>query len=118
KDDFLSMASHQLRTPLTVVEGYISNVLDGTYGELNSSQRDAIELTQSRVRLTRALVVDLLNISRMEAGRFFIDLQPSNLDKAVEDELNQLKIIAKEQNTTVVYKRPKHPIPIISLDDQ
>lgn len=118
KDDFLSMASHQLRTPLTVVEGYISNVLDGNYGELNHKQKEAIKLTQSRVRLTRALVVDLLNISRIEAGRFFLDIQPTNLNQIVLDEIDHLEVVAKEQNTKVVFDKPKTPVPIASLDDQ
>lgn len=118
KDDFLSMASHQLRTPLTVIEGYISNILDNSYGELTPKQREAIELTQVRVRMTRGLVIDLLNISRMEAGRFFVDLQAVDLNQLVETELDHLKLIASEQNTKITYIPPKKPVPILSLDDQ
>lgn len=118
KDDFLSMASHQLRTPLTVIEGYISNILDNNYGELTPKQREAIELTQVRLRMARGLVIDLLNISRMEAGRFFIDLQAVDLNKVVETELYNLKLIASEQKTKIVYKPPEKPVPILSLDEQ
>lgn len=118
KDDFLSMASHQLQTPLTVVEGYMSNILSGVYGDLNHKQRDAVELTQSRVRLTKGLVMDLLNISRMEAGRFTIDPQTCDINKAIEDEIEHLAMVAKEHEVKISYKKPTYAIPEVTLDEQ
>jgi signal transduction histidine kinase len=76
KDDFISMASHQLRTPLTSVKGYVSMVLDGDAGSLTAAQRKL--LTQSLVSAQRMvyLISDLLNASRLRTGKFVIEPVP------------------------------------------
>jgi signal transduction histidine kinase len=117
KDEFISVASHQLRTPLTIIDGYLSNILDGVYGSFNDKQKKAIELTQNRLRLTAALVTDLLNLSRMAAGRFFIDPVPVDLDKLVEEEISQLKIKAGIQHVTIAYSGPEKALPLIAIDE-
>ena len=118
KDEFISVASHQLRTPLTIVDGFLSNLLEGVYGEFNREQRKAIELTRDRLHLIRGLVSDLLNLSRMEAGRFFIDRTLVDLNKVVEEEVSQLKIKASEQNRKIHYRAPENPLPAILVDEQ
>jgi len=118
KDEFISVASHQLRTPLTIIDGYLSNLLDGIYGTFNDRQRQAIELTHDRLRLTAGLVADLLNLSRMEAGRFFMDPVLVDLNKIVEEEIAQLKIKANDQKVKLSYDPPDKPLPITSLDEQ
>jgi len=117
KDDFISMASHQLRTPLTVIDGYLSNILDGMYGTTNQQQKQAIGVARNRLSLTRSLVADLLNMSRIEAGRFFIDARPIDLDTVVAEEVEQLQIRAEEQGIHMVYQIPTKPIPTLSLDE-
>jgi len=118
KDEFISVASHQLRTPLTIVDGYLSNLIDGIYGPFNSRQKKAIELTHDRLRLTVRLVADLLNLSRMEAGKFIMDPAPVDLSKIVEEEVSQLKIKAGEQQIKISYTPPKDALPPITLDEQ
>ncbi len=118
KDEFISIASHQLRTPITVVEGYLANMADGVYGEFNTSQKQAIRLTQNRLKMMEMLVADMLNVSRIESGRFFIDRGPFDLNKVVPEEIEHLKLRANELEVQLIYKAPPQPVPVIIADEQ
>jgi signal transduction histidine kinase len=116
KDDFISMASHQLRTPLTSVKGYVSMVLDGDAGKISPLQRKL--LTQSFVSSQRMvyLISDLLNLSRLRTGKFIIEATPCNLADIVKGEIEQLVETAKARELTLVYNKPDH-FPTYMLDE-
>lgn len=116
KDDFISMASHQLRTPLTSVKGYVSMVLDGDAGEISPMQRKL--LTQSFISSQRMvyLIADLLNISRLKTGKFVIEPVPTNLADALAGEVDQLVETAKGRELTLTYHRPDN-FPTYMLDE-
>ncbi len=116
KDDFVSMASHQLRTPLTSVKGYVSMVLEGDAGKINEAQRKL--LTQSYYSSQRMvyLIADLLNVSRLRTGKFVINNAPVNLANLVEEEIAQLKETAASRNLTLTYDKPKD-FPELMLDE-
>jgi signal transduction histidine kinase len=116
KDDFISMASHQLRTPLTSVKGYISMVLEGDAGKISPTQKKL--LTQSFFSSQRMvyLIADLLNVSRLRTGKFVIDQTPVNLAEVVEQELEQLKETAASHSLKLTYQKPKH-FPELMLDE-
>lgn len=116
KDEFISMASHQLRTPLTSVKGYTSMVLDGDAGKLNVEQKKL--LNQAFVSSQRMvyLIADLLNVSRLKTGKFVIDATPTNLAEVVDGEIEQLKTVAKGKDITLTYTKPKE-FPDLMLDE-
>jgi len=116
KDDFISMASHQLRTPLTSVKGYVSMVLDGDAGKITGLQRKL--LAQSFVSSQRMvyLISDLLNVSRLRTGKFVIEPVESHLDKVVAEEVEQLVETAKGRHLTLTYNRPEN-FPALMLDE-
>lgn len=107
KDEFISMASHQLRTPLTSVKGYMSMVIEGDAGKLTKQQESL--LNQAFVSSQRMvyLIADLLNVSRLKTGKFVIDAQPSDLSEIVEGEISQLVETAKGKKIQMKYKKPK-----------
>lgn len=116
KDDFISMASHQLRTPLTSVKGYISLVLEGDAGKLTPLQKEMLEQAfQSSQRMVY-LIADLLNVSRLKTGKFIIEPTDVNLAKIVGEELSQLTEIARAHQLTLIYKEPKN-FPDLRLDE-
>lgn len=116
KDDFISMASHQLRTPLTSVKGYVSMVLDGDAGSITKVQRKL--LNQSFISAQRMvyLISDLLNVSRLKTGKFVIEPVPSNLAKVIQEEVEQLVETAKGRGLELIYHRPEH-FPTLMLDE-
>ena len=116
KDEFISMASHQLRTPLTSVKGYLSMVLEGDAGEINATQKKLLDQAFVSSQRMVYLIADLLNVSRLRTGKFIIDAHPSNLADVVEAEVNQLIEQAKVKNIELVYDKPSD-FPTLMIDD-
>lgn len=90
KTEFVSVASHELRTPMTSIKSYLWMALKGKGGELNEKQRYYIERSyNSVVRLVR-LVNDLLNISRIESGHISINFQAVNLMRVTQEVIDEV----------------------------
>jgi signal transduction histidine kinase len=116
KSDFISIASHQLRTPLTAIKGFVSLLLEGTYGSLNLNQRPALEkIYISNERLVQ-LVEDLLNISRMDAGKMEFDFQPAAIEDLVNEAVMTLELSAKAKELYLDWKKPTEKIPELKMD--
>ena len=116
KDDFISMASHQLRTPLTSVKGYMSLVLDGGAGPVKPMQRELLTQAFASSQRMVYLISDLLNVSRLKTGKFIIDPAPINLADIISDELVQLKESASTRSVELNYDKPAH-FPTLMFDE-
>jgi signal transduction histidine kinase len=117
KNEFLSMATHQLNTPLTVVDGYLTLINDGVVSE-PSERKDYLEKTLGRVRGMKRMVADFLNVSRIESGKFIIDVKPTDINKMISEEVNGLGPSAKEKEVLLQFIPPKHPVPLVEIDEQ
>jgi signal transduction histidine kinase len=118
KDDFISMASHQLSTPLAVIDGYLTLANQGVYGKLNDKLSNAISAAAERAQVMKSLLVDLLDISRMTAGKFMLQIEPGDINKVVKREFDQLNDLAMEKSVDYNFHPPREPIPSINLDSQ
>lgn len=116
KDDFISMASHQLRTPLTSVKGYVSMVLDGDAGRVLPLQRKLLNQAFISSQRMVYLISDLLNVSRLRTGKFVIEPVPTNLITIIRDEVDQLIETAKGRNLALGFHHPEH-MPSYLLDE-
>ncbi len=116
KDEFISMASHQLRTPLTSVKGYMSMVIDGDAGELKKQQKQLLDQAFVSSQRMVYLIADLLNVSRLKTGKFIIDAHPTDLAEVVEGEISQLRETAKRKNLKLIYDKPAK-FPKLMLDE-
>ncbi len=116
KDDFISMASHQLRTPLTSVKGYVSMVLEGDVGKISTKQKELLDQAFVSSQRMVYLIADLLNVSRLKTGKFIIEAKPTNLADVVEGEIKQLTETAKGRNLELSYDKPKQ-FPELMLDE-
>ncbi len=92
KSEFMSLATHQLRAPLTSMRGYSSMILDGTFGKVNNPEvEDAIDKI-SRASTDLAMIVeDYLNISRIEQGRMQYNFSIFNLSDLIKDIIKEVK---------------------------
>lgn len=116
KDEFLSMASHQLRTPLTSVKGYLSMVLEGDAGKISDAQKHLLgEAFTSSERMVH-LIHDFLNVSRLQTGKFMIESKPVDLTALVENEVKTLSQVAAARNMQLEYTHSED-IPMLSLDE-
>lgn len=107
KDDFISMASHQLRTPLTSVKGYISMIKEGDAGHITPQQKQMLEQAFFSSQRMVYLIADLLNVSRLRTGKFVIESTPVDIAQIVNEEIEQLIEIAKSRQLTLEYHKPK-----------
>jgi signal transduction histidine kinase len=116
KSEFVSIASHQLRTPLTAIKGYISLLLDGSYGELTDKNRPPIEnIYKSSERLIK-LINELLNISRIEAGKMEMNFEWASLEEIIDSVIEELKLQAKEKGLYLKKEKSKTPLPELLID--
>lgn len=96
KDEFLSIASHQLRTPLTSIKGYIDMLREGDFGPVNEAQKVALDETFSSSERMVRLIGDFLNVSRLQTGKFTIDKRPTDLTELLMQEISMLESLAKQ----------------------
>lgn len=116
KDEFVSMASHQLRTPLTSVKGYISMVLEGDAGKISDAQRHLLsEAFTSSERMVH-LINDFLNVSRLQTGKFMVDRRAIDLAKITGQEVDSLKTTASARNLKLKYRKPSY-FPTLYIDE-
>ncbi len=91
KTEFVSLASHQLRSPLSAINWYTEMLLDGNAGAINDEQKDYLdEITNSNKRMVE-LVNDLLNVSRLEMGTFIVETKPINVISLIKSVLSESK---------------------------
>lgn len=117
KSEFISIASHQLRTPLTAIKGYISLILEGAYGENEDKKDDALnKIFLANERLIQ-LVEDLLNITRIESGRLELHLEDNVQVEEIVHELYDMFILrAQDKKLDFVFDEPDKALSAIKAD--
>jgi len=115
KDEFVSLVSHQLRTPLTSMRLFIEMLLDKEVGPLNEKQHEYLRMVEISTERMIDLVSDFLNTSRLELGQLEVKPQPAHIEDIVANSVDQLKALASQEMITITFKKPELPkVPIES----
>ncbi|WP_164981596.1 PAS domain S-box protein [Silvibacterium dinghuense] len=102
QERFLSHVSHELRTPLTAIYFFVSNVVDGLFGDLTPDQQEQLRLTLENTRQLKDMVSDLLDITRIDTHKLAISSQPSNPARLVLEVLSTCRKNAGEAQVELV----------------
>ncbi len=101
KTEFVSVASHQMRSPITAITGYASLILEGSFGPVSSKVRDAVGKILRAGKQMSVSVDDFLNVTRIEQGRMRYNFAVVDLVQLVRATVDDLKLIAWEKGLTV-----------------
>jgi signal transduction histidine kinase len=101
KSQFLANTSHELRTPLNAILGYTELVMDDIYGQVPSKIRDVLERVQSNGRHLLGLINDVLDLSKIEAGRFALSVCEYSMKEVVHTVVSATEALAAEKNLTL-----------------
>ncbi len=118
KSDFISIASHQLRTPLTAIKGYVSMFLEGDYGRLGGKAKKSMENIFTANERLIGLVNSLLDISRIEAGK--VKLEPSKVDlkRMLENMVADFSSRIANKKIKIIFESQPANIPAIQADEK
>lgn len=104
KSEFVSIASHQLRSPLTAVRGYASLLLDGDYGPLPQNAIEPLQRIEKSSRLMTYAIEDYLNVSRIESGNMKYNYSDFNLKDEVEHICDDLRQDAIKNGLSLIFR--------------
>ncbi len=112
KTDFISFVSHELKQPMTAIKGYTDLLVKGLAGDLTDTQRSFLEVIRSNVNRMDTMVQELLDISRIEAGRLRLEIGQVALREAIEEAVRVIRqeIEAKRQTLEVEITEPLPPV--------
>ena len=115
KTEFVSLASHQLRTPLTAIRLFIEMLSNEKAGKLNKKQKEyVVDIEESTKRMIK-LINSLLNVSRLETGRLKINPRPENLESFINNIIQEVQPLADKKKVKVIFKQPEK-MSLVSID--
>lgn len=115
KSDFVSIVSHQLRTPLTAIKGFTSMIKEGSGSE--EDRRDWVDKTYEINERMIRLVNDILNISRIERGKLQYNFQDTNIINLIEGVVTETHIQSEERGIVLNWEKPTADVPLIRADE-
>lgn len=118
KSEFLSIASHQLYTPLTALRGYLSMLREGDFGAINEKQQPIFDILNTSTERLITLIKNLLDISRIESGRLELNLQSVDLVKMIDEMVQSLYPNAVHKGLKLTFIEPPAGTPRVVADEQ
>ncbi len=114
KSDFISLASHQLRTPLSAIKTYSHMLLDGFMGPLTKAQAKSLRTIVSATGRMNETISTLLNISRIESGSIAVDKKPINAAQLMDEIINEHQLAATDKKIKLITQHPDLQLKVLS----
>lgn len=115
KSNFLSVVSHELKTPLHSIKGFVDIILMNKTGPVTEIQRDFLETVKQQTDHLQRMIDDLLEFSRLESGRVALRLQPVDVPAVVEAVIDKLTPLADSAEVQLRNQAPED-LPTLSAD--
>ncbi|MFH0987459.1 MAG: ATP-binding protein [Patescibacteria group bacterium] len=116
KTEFVSISAHQLRTPLSAIKWTLSMLLDGDLGQISPEQRDFIEKSYKSNEMMIALINDLLNVTRIEEGRYLYKSILTDLEPICRSVIDSYKTGMEKRKIKFEFKKPEKKLPKAMID--
>ena len=101
KARFISMITHELRSPINTINGYLDLALEGIGGELNEQQREFVRRARAGSEHLYTLIEDLLLITRADAGQLRLNCELIRLPEIIDQAVEELELVAKDNEVTI-----------------
>ena len=115
KTQFLSITSHELRTPMTPIKSQIEMLSDGFFGKLTKKQKQSLEMISRNVENLDKLLADILDISRVQTGKLRFELSKVQIADCIKYSIENIKASADKKNISIAAKIEK--LPELTLDN-
>jgi len=106
KDEFVSIASHELRTPMTVIRGFIGLLYRGQLGPLTIQQKEVVEKINNNTKTLIGLVNDMLDLAKLQADKLEITLSDNPIDVLVNNAFDKMQILYNGKGIALKYIGP------------
>ncbi len=112
REQLISLASHQLKAPITIIKGYAELLLDSK--TLSGQDRENAEIVKDTAQNMNLLIRDLLDLSQMDQGKFIIEKKPVELGSLIKNIIEFLRPLAEKSKVTMNLMKPENPISILT----
>jgi len=116
KSEFVSLAAHQLRTPLSAIKWILRMVIDGDVGSISEEQTQFLERGYESNERMIILINDLLNVTRIEEGRFVCNLKSQSFEDIIEEAVVNLRRMTEQKKVEIIFNKPKKSFPKVRVD--
>jgi signal transduction histidine kinase len=116
KSEFVSITAHQLRTPLSGIKWTLQMLLDNDLGEITAEQRNFIQKTYKANERVISVINDLLNVTRIEEGKFLHKIDLVNMEDIVEEVITSSQEVAQKKGIKLEFQKSEKKLPQVKVD--
>jgi signal transduction histidine kinase len=103
KNEFVSIASHELRTPMTVINGYTDLLQRGTLGKLNAKQKEIFDKISKNTKTLIKLVDDMLDLSNLESNKLEVQISDQPINQLIRESMDKVRLLYEAKELELVY---------------
>ncbi len=118
KSEFVSIASHQLRTPMTGIMGYLSMMTSGDFGKIPKQQQGILEQLLDASQKMIQLINLFLDVSKIESGKLVLSRGPHKIEEIIDRSIQVIGKIASDKGLKLEFVHPKKELPMLQIDDK
>lgn len=116
KFEFVSIASHELKTPIALIAGHLSMALEDKFGKMDAKIKELVQKAYEGAQRLQKLVNDLLSVSRIEEGKMSLNLEKMSLEDIINETIEEFKDRFKEKQLYLKFEKISPRIPSVEVD--